>query len=326
MSESFMTASEPIKPPCFRLLLFIALAVFLVAVPAGAAPGANGTAQQPVPLPQHVNVSVYVTDFSRFDITAGTFGVDFNLILHSDTPVSIDDMTLVNGMMTSVSTIVDTPHDKEYRIIAVLTTDPDLSRYPFDRQTLVIRLEPRTKDESGMVLSVDPLMTVLNQRETGLPGWKFTGNDWSVTNHSYLTGQVPYSRVNFEYGISRELTSTLLKFFLPLFLIIIVSIASLMMKVSSRLGLNASMFLAAVLIHWRIADAIPLVAYVTFLDIFMVITYVTLVMVLTSGILILKYTESGNRDMVERVNYWSLRIIPLVCVVLYSLLFLSIAV
>ncbi len=64
------------------------------------------------------------------------------------------------------------------------------------------------------------------------------------------------------------------------------------MKVSSRLGLNASMFLAAVLIHWRVAAAIPLVAYATFLDIFMIITYATLVMVLLSGIHILKYNEA----------------------------------
>jgi hypothetical protein len=106
-------------------------------------------------------------------------------------------------------------------------------------------------------------------------------------------------------------------------LIIIVSLSSLMMKISSRLGLNASMFLAAVLIHWRVADSIPLVAYATFLDLFMIITYATLVMVLVSGILILKFTEDKDPARAGKVNYWSLRVIPPLSITLYVLLFLS---
>jgi hypothetical protein len=82
------------------------------------------------------------------------------------------------------------------------------------------------------------------------------------------------------------------------------------------------MFLAAVLIHWRIADAIPLVSYATFLDLFMIITYATLVMVLISGILVLKYSEEGDTGCVKRINYWSLRIIPPLTIGLYLLLFL----
>jgi hypothetical protein len=95
------------------------------------------------------------------------------------------------------------------------------------------------------------------------------------------------------------------------------------MKVSSRLGLNASMFLAAVLIHWRVADAIPLVAYATFLDIFMIIMYATLVMVLVSGILILRYNEAKDTARVEQISRWSLRIIPALSLAMYCLLFLS---
>jgi len=118
-----------------------------------------------------------------------------------------------------------------------------------------------------------------------------------------------------------DTASTVLKFFLPIMLIIIVSLSSLLMKVSSRLGLNASMFLAAVLIHWRVADAIPLVAYPTFLDFFMIITCATLVMVLVSGILILKFTEAKDTAKVDLIHCWSIRIIPLLAIVLYIILF-----
>jgi hypothetical protein len=127
----------------------------------------------------------------------------------------------------------------------------------------------------------------------------------------------------FSHGIVRDTASTILKFFLPITLIIIVSLTSLLMKVSSRLGLNASMFLAAVLIHWRVADAIPLVAYATFLDFFMIITYATLVMVLVSGILIMKYNEAKDTVTTERIYRWSIRCIPPLSIALYAILFVA---
>ena len=303
----------------------IVLAIILIAIPASAGAGSDVSVLPAGTGPLVVNITTYVLDFHRFDVATGTVGVDYYLNLKSDSPVSIDDIELMNGVFTSVSPIIDTPGEKEYRIIATLTAEPDLSRYPFDRHTLTIRMEPKLKNVRQMVLVIDPAMSGLNNEAT-MPGWEFTGNSSYVVNHSYFAYDIPYSRAVFDYGISREITSTLLKFFLPLMLIIIVSLSSLMMKTSSRLGLNASMFLAAVLIHWRIADSIPAVTYATFLDLFMIITYATLVMVLLSGILLLKFTESGNTARVNQINFWSIRIIPPLTITLYFLLFLSLVV
>ena len=275
--------------------------------------------------PDKVNVSIYVVDFNRMDVGAGTIGVDFYLNIKSDTPLTINDFELMNGMITSVSNVRDTPNEKEYRVIAVLTVEPDLRRYPFDRHVIPIRIEPKFRNESEMIFVIDRETSGVSD-EADLPGWRFTNTSATVTNKSYVQSEVPYSRLTFYYGIERDSTSTILKFFLPIMLIIIVSLSSLMMRVSSRLGLNASMFLAAVLIHWRIADAIPLVAYATFLDIFMILTYATLVMVLISGILILKFTETGDTARVEQVNYWSIRIIPAISITLYFLLFLTLVI
>jgi hypothetical protein len=305
-----------------RYILPIALCVILIIIPttAGASPDIS---EQPADTgPQIVNTGVYAVDFNRFSVADGTLEANFYLTLTSDANISINDIEIMNGHATSMDTIVDTPYKKEYRIDAALTADPDLRRYPFDRHTLPIIIEPRLKDEREMVLVIDPANTGLDS-EADLPGWQFTGTSSAVTNRSYVEGEVPYSRAVFNYSIGRDAASTILKFFLPIMLIIIVSLSSLMMKISSRLGLNASMFLAAVLIHWRIADVIPLVAYATFLDLFMMITYATLVMVLVSGILILKFMEAKDMARADKVNYWSLRIIPPISITLYFLVFLT---
>lgn len=305
-------------PRCFLLIALVSIATICCA---SALTGAGAPVQAVGNATQLVNVGVYVMDFNRFEVGAGSVGVDFYLTLDSDFPVAIDDLDLINGQINSVTTIRDSPLSKEYRVIAVLVSEPDLSRYPFDRHTLVIKLEPRNKTEKEMLLAIGTAETGL-YKDADLPGWQFTRTRAYTTNESYIPGETPYSRAVFTFGIERDTISTILKFFLPLMLIVIVSLSSLLMKVSSRLGLNASMFLAAVLIHWRIADAIPLVSYATFLDLFMIITYATLVMVLISGILVLKYSEEGDTGCVKRINYWSLRIIPPLTIGLYLLLFL----
>ena len=269
--------------------------------------------------PRNVLVTVYVVDFNRVDINAGTVGIDFYLHLTSNETITISDIELMNGMITSTSLVKDTPNEKEYRIIAVLTIEPDLLRYPFDSHTLAIKLEPALENEQEMILTT-------NQSENGigpdadLPGWEI-GRLWSDTRSvTYMPGEQPYSRIVFAYDIERDTTSTILKFFLPVILILIVSLSSLFMRISSRLALNSSMFLSVVMIHWRIVDNIPSVTYATFLDLFMVITYGTLVMVLISGILILKAQESDDIQKVFLIHRWSVRLIPPVSIILYLLL------
>ena len=299
-----------------RFLLFIALVATLLVVPAMAAEGQNVTS------PVKVQVGMYIVDFNRFSVATGTIEANFYLTLKSATPVSMNDFEITNGRISSVDTIIDTPSKKEYRINAELSVDPDLRRYPFDRHTIAVELEPKFKNEQELVFVIDPEKTRIDP-EADLPGWQFTNTRSGVTNKSYVADEVPYSRAIFEYGIGRDVASTLLKFFLPILLLITVSLASLAMKTTSRLGLNASMLLAAVMIHWRIVDAIPLVAYTTFLDMFMIVTYGTLVMVLISGILTMKFVELKDPARVELINRWSLRIIPPLSILSYFVVFLS---
>jgi len=305
-----------------RYMALVILAAALIAiVPPGAAAvlAGNGTG------PETVQIGVYILDFNRIDVSEGTVEADFYVTLKSGTNVSLNDLELMNGMITSVATIRDSPEEKMYRVNAVLTNEPDLSRYPFDRHTLPIEFEPKLENESEMTLVIDNADSGIYSG-ADVPGWTLTGTQFTVTNERYSAGEVPYSHAVFAFGAMRDETSTILKFFLPLFLIIIVSLSSLVMKTSSRLGLNASMFLAAVLIHWRIADSVPNVMYATFLDLFMIVTYATLVMVLISGVLILRFTETGDMARVDRVHFWSLRLIPPVSIALYILIWLSIVV
>jgi hypothetical protein len=271
--------------------------------------------------PQIVHIGIYVKDFTNYNPHDGTFNTNFYLTLNSDKPVNLADIDIVNGHFDTKGTLIDTPNSKYYRIYGSAVANPDFRRYPFDSHVLPIIIEPQIHNTSEMILVIDKETTGLDPSAI-LPGWQFSGQNSNIASQAYQGEIVPYSQAVFTTGISRDSFSTFLKFFLPVILIIIFSLSTLLMKETTRLGLNASLFLAAVLIHWRIADTIPLVEYATFLDIFMMITYATLVMVPLSGVLILYLNDNNRRETGEMVRIWAIRIIPAITVFSYLVLFL----
>jgi hypothetical protein len=152
------------------------------------------------------------------------------LTIKSDTNVSFDDIEIMNGHTTSVGTVLDAINDKEYKVTARLTVDPDLRRFPFDRHSVPIDIEPKLKNEQEMVLVIDQANTGRDP-EANMPGWEITTTNSDITNKTYVPGEIEYSRAVFAYGIERDAASTVLEFFLPIMLIIVVALSSLMIKV-----------------------------------------------------------------------------------------------
>ncbi len=301
-------------------LLFSILLLTLIMVPASAQDPVDLSASSPEP--DVVHVGVFVEDFNAFNVEEGTVDAHFFANLRSDKPFSMRDFEIKNGEITQFTAISDTPTEKRYRFFATLTVEPDLRRFPFDIHKLQIIVEPKTRSEQSLVMVIDNPKTGFS-KDASPPGWQITGQAYTITNQSSMDEEIPYSRAIFGYEVTRDHRSTALKFFLPIFIIVLISLGSLIMKTTSRLGVNASMFLAAVMIHWRIADSVPLVAYATFLDIFMIITYATILMVIVSSYLIIRFQESRDTARVELINYWSIRIIPPLAAGMYIVLFLS---
>ncbi|HWQ64701.1 MAG TPA: hypothetical protein VN429_09830 [Methanospirillum sp.] len=270
--------------------------------------------------PAVITVGVYVGDFKQFNIQEGTCEVDFYLHLKSDIPITINDIELMNGDIITADLTHNTPNDKYYRVHATVSTDLTLQNYPFDYETIRIEIEPKDLYENEAILAIDAIKTGIDPSEK-IDGWSFVNISSEVDNQIFPGDGEAYSRAVFNFTMKREALSTVLKFFLPIFLIVLVSLFSLLMKVTSRLSLNSSMFLAAVLIHWRVVSEIPNLSYGVFLDIFMVITYATLIMVLISGILQIHFTDSGKGAQADLVHRISILFIPAFCLLNYLWLF-----
>ncbi len=274
--------------------------------------------------PARVYVGVYVLNLGRFELATGAYTVDFYLSLRADRPMTMDEFEFMNGRASTVDRLIDTPTEKFFRIQANLSQNLDLRRYPFDEHVLTIELEDKRR-------TVEELVYVADEKACGVDpgvivvGWRLTGWETRVVTHEYKIYGETYSRFVFGLRIQRVILNAVIKSFLPIACMLLVGFLSLLLtpdKVTTRLSLNISTLLGAVMFHVNLTSSIPPVGYLTLADRVMIATYVILALILLSGVLILRWTErEDKKPSVQRIYRQALGIIPALSVVFYTLVF-----
>lgn len=275
--------------------------------------------------PNKVLVGIYVLNIGKLDMSAGSYTIDFYLDLVSDRSYSIDNIEFMNGYVNSITKDLDYPHEKTYRIQASLFTNIDLRSYPFDDHKLPIEIEDRINTTRSLIYVFDAKNSSIDPDAT-LIGWQLKGYSGGSIPHIYSIENTTFSRFFFDVDIRRAAATSGVKLFLPVFLIILVSLLSLLFKgdrISTRITVNSTMLLATILLHLRMEDGLPNISYLTFADQFMVLTYVILIAVLISGVLLALYFERKDYPRADNIYKYSLRTIPIIAIVSYIVLFSS---
>ncbi len=273
--------------------------------------------------PAEVYVSTYVLNVGKFEIATGSYVVDFYLDMKCAVNCSPERFEFMNGRANTVDKLIDTPTEKFYRIQATLSQNMDLKQYPFDIHHLTIDIEDKDNTVEDLVYiasnesGIDPSVIVV--------GWELGNWSSNVTNHVYENYGETYSRYSFSLEIKRVALTSIIKSFLPVFFMVLIGILSLFImadKVTTRLGLNISTLLAAVMFHVNLTSSIPPVGYLTFADRFMLATYVILMAVLASGILLMRRADLKDDKKAREIYDKSLEFVPLLAVTLYVAVFL----
>lgn len=279
-------------------------------------------------LPAHaqateVDVGIYILNVGKFDVSTGSYTVDFYLNFKCDKPCSPEKFEFMNGRATSIDKLTDDPSEKFYRIQASLAENIDLRQYPFDSHALTISLEDKEETKGSLVYKVDESNSGIDESVV-IIGWKLDGWDAEVKDHYYPAYDETFSRFMFKININRVGLASVLKSFLPVFFMAFVALLSLLLradKVTTRLTLNISTLLAAVMFHVNLTASIPPVGYLTFADKFMILTYMILIAVLLSGIILMRHTEQKEEALAEKIYKYSLFSIPVAAVAAYAALF-----
>ncbi|HSW56977.1 MAG TPA: hypothetical protein VLH15_01085 [Dehalococcoidales bacterium] len=290
----------------------------VISVPASALPAESSSG------PVKVKVGIYVLNIGRLDTSTGAFTVDFYLSFTSDTPSDPGRFEFINGRATTIDKSIDEPTSKFYRIQAALTSNLNLSDYPFDKHNLTIEIEDKEQTINSQVYEVyypdsgiDPIVQ--------LAGWNISGFDAEVVEHRYELWDTTFSKYIFNIQIERITLAAILKTLLPAFIIVMVGLLSLLLspdKIIPRLTLNTGAFTGAVLFHLNMTSSLPPLGYLTVGDRFMLINYLALTLSLISTLLALYYVDKKLQVKADRIHKLALAIVPLIWLGCQSLNFL----
>jgi hypothetical protein len=272
--------------------------------------------------PAKVKVGVYVLSIGKFEVSTGSYTVDFYLSMKCENECDPSNFEFTNGRAVSVDKIIDLTNEKFYRIQAALAENIDLKQYPFDDHYLTISLEDKKN-------TIDDLVYVFDEQASGvdpsvvLVGWDLTGNIGEVTTHYYPPYDETYSRFVYKVHIKRIFLAAVMKTFLPILFIVIVGLLALLIhesdKLWTRIGVNTSSLIASVMFHLNVTSSIPPVGYLTFADKFMIATYIILILSLLSTIIMMRHAKQKDEKMLEKIYHVSLYAIPVFALILYGL-------
>lgn len=309
------------------------LPVLLGAAAVALLPGvsAQGTDDGPV----EVRVTVALVSFGNYDATTGTYTLDFYLVLEWDPGTAPPGFTaanfeMANGRATSRDLQFNETDNATgerrlwYRIQADLYSDPRYEWYPFDEQTIEVRIEDKVHTV-GQVVYVAEDGTLEKQFDPA--GWQVKDTRLTVRENTYSFEQQPYSQVRFVVTVERTVLSGVLKVIVPPLAFVGISAVTFLLlgkeKIATRFALSGNMAISGILFHAAQAATLPSLSRLIFLDRYMLAINAFLFgsVVVTAMV---AYAEMKQKDEAKarKANRRGALIVTAVAVGLFFLLFL----
>lgn len=140
--------------------------------------------------------------------------------------------------------------------------------------------------------------------------WIF-GNSWTrVTKVEGETGQ-PTSRCSFVFEAKRHVNYYLLRIFLPLTIIILVSgLTFFLQDFSKRIDIAGANLLIFVAFNFTISNDLPRLGYMTFMDAIILTTFVFSGLVVMVNVVFKRLEVVGREMLARRIDHWTIWIYP----------------
>lgn len=214
----------------------------------------------------------------------------------------------------------------ERRLSGVFSSEMELSRYPFDRQVLQVRLE------SFMWNSSDLQLVVNDGSSSGQPsnvseslnirGWNMVSFGVEVNSHLYPTGD-SYSRFVSHMVVDRDPWFCIWAVILPLVLVTFFALTCFFWDqevLSERIALALYAMLTVTAQSLVVADELPKISYFTRVDYAFFLTYAVLLAVTVES-LIAKSVNERDRLLADRIDANSARVVATIYVVGMAVIF-----
>lgn len=243
-------------------------------------------APAPASGPAEVKVGMYINDIQSIDLHSYSFVADVYVWFRDNDAELVPGKSFEWMNMFAPDDHVQTDIDPEpvaqkdgsqyqvFRHQGPFAAKFSVKTFPFDAHNLTIEIEDQEWDSSRLVYSVDQ---VTMNPDIQLPGFIIGAPTMEIRNRPYPTtfgdtdlkeGQ-SYSRAVVSIPISRPVVSGITKSLLPVFIVVLVAAAALLLKpehIEARVGLSITALLTLVALQFSAQAALPDVGYLLMLD------------------------------------------------------------
>jgi len=202
----------------------------------------------------------------------------------------------------------------ERATVTLQAPDFDFRKYPLDTQQFFIHIDSLFPEEFYVYTNLEDHSGLGDQ--LGLGEWIITEFDTSVSSQEFG------SRFSFHFEAQRKITYYILRIFVPILIIIIVSWVTFFLKdYGKRVEIAAGNLLIFITYNFTIADELPHLGYLTLMDMILASTFVVTGLVIVYNVYLKRLEIGGKGDLAERIDRYMDWVYPLAYTVGIALTF-----
>lgn len=191
--------------------------------------------------------------------------------------------------------------------------DFDFRRFPFDRQQFYIRLDAIYPEEFFAFEDL-PDYSALGL-QLGEEEWIVQDFTTQISSET-ASSNAPVSRFSYGFSANRHLSFYVIRIFVPILVIIMVSWITFFLKdYGKRVDVTAGNLLLFIAFNFTISGELPRLGYLTFLDVILISTFVVTALVVAFNVILKRLELSGRGELAQRIDRYTLWVYPVAYVV-----------
>jgi len=274
---------------------------------------------------QKVFISLMLSDIEKIDTKNQTFDAEFYLWLkwkEGRSGKNIEYMNTSGFENIFYDEWADSLQRLSAKVRGTFKSRFDVGKYPFDKQTLKIRI-------SDYDWNLDSLVYEVETSKVGISKEIFNG-EWDIklvgatANKEYISEDY-FSVFEYVIEIQRKSFSVFIKIIIPLFIIMAIAFLNLFIprdQIESGIGLGISSLLSIIALHFSVASQLPEVNYPTKVDILFIVSFLFNLLLIIWVVAGYNMTIGNKKHFIDKVNKFIKPAIPVLYFIFSFFLFI----
>lgn len=261
-----------------------------------------------------------IIELQNFDQKESSFDLDFYLWFRWKGEIDPTNFEFINGSAFFVEKVKESFENGLryicFRIKGNFRGEFPMQKYPFDSQTLRVRLKHKDLPIENLVYVVDVRGIEKEGREVEISDWEFRksfqfsdilktitslGDPWLLGKKA----SVSYSIYNLAVEIKRMPLPFLIKFLIPLVIVVVISHLVFYIhpdEFEARCGIGITGILSAIAFHITQGETLPQVGYVITVDKFFILSYTMIFFTLLETVIVSRYFKADQLKKAKKID------------------------